>query len=100
MTVSDKQMIKLKIKQMEDEATLLGPGKRPLRWFMGEKISEELGLNLSQPQKHGMAKSKIVQHYEMQTDIEDKMTLKFTGKAGRASASAQMKELIRKFDDA
>ena len=50
--------------------------------------------------KAGTQKSKIVQHYEMQTDIEDKMTLKFTGKAGRASASAQMKELIRKFDEA
>jgi hypothetical protein len=46
VTVSDKQLIKIKIKQMEDEATLLGPGKRPLRWFMGEKISEKLGINL------------------------------------------------------
>ena len=46
VTVSDKQLIKQKIKQMNDDATLLGPGKRPLRWFMGEKISEELGINL------------------------------------------------------
>ena len=87
VTVSDKQMIKLKIRQMDEEATLLGPGKRPLRWFMGEKISEQLGINLRQPLKPGNSKPKIVQHYEMQTDIEDKMTLKFTGKAGRASAS-------------
>ena len=27
------------------------------------------------------------------------MTLKFTGKAGRASSLAQMKDLIKRFDD-
>lgn len=31
-------------------------------------------------------KPHIVQHYEMQNDIADTLTLKFTGKAGRASA--------------
>lgn len=46
VTVSEKQMIKLKIKKMEDEATLLGPGKRPLKWYVGEKMQEKLGLNL------------------------------------------------------
>ena len=97
VTVSDKQLIKIKIKQMEDEATLLGPGKRPLKWFMGEKISEKLGINLRQ---NNPVKPKIVQHYEMQTDIQDNLTLKFTGKAGRASAQAQMKELVKKFDEA
>lgn len=36
----------------------------------------------------------------MQSDIEDNLTLKFTGKAGRSSALAQMKDLVKKFDDA
>ena len=36
----------------------------------------------------------------MQQDIDDILTLKFTGKAGRYSAEAQMKDLISKFDDA
>jgi hypothetical protein len=36
----------------------------------------------------------------MQQDIEDNLTLKFTGKAGRSSAQAQMKDLVKKFDDA
>jgi hypothetical protein len=46
VTVSDKDMIKIKMRKMEEDATLLGPGRRPLKWFMGEKISEKLGLNL------------------------------------------------------
>jgi len=40
VTVSQKEKIRLKMKKMEDDATLLGPGKRPLRWFEGGKISE------------------------------------------------------------
>jgi hypothetical protein len=92
-------MIKLKMKKMEDDATLLGPGRRPLRWFKGEKLSENLGLNLRNlPQ--GENKPSIVQHYEMQQDIQDNLTLKFTGKAGRSSAQAQMKDLVKKFEDA
>jgi hypothetical protein len=39
-------MIKIKIKKMVEDATLLGPGRRPLRWYKGEKLSENLGLNL------------------------------------------------------
>ena len=85
---------------MEDDATLLGPGKRPLKWYMGEKISEKLGINLRKNNSNNSIKPKIVQHYEMQTDIQDNLTLKFTGKAGRASAQAQMKELVKKFDEA
>ena len=85
VTVSDKQMIKIKIKKMVEDATLLGPGRRPLRWYKGEKLSENLGLNLRNiPQ--GENKPSIVQHYEMQQDIQDNLTLKFTGKAGRSSA--------------
>jgi hypothetical protein len=34
-----------------------------------------------------------------QQDLTDDMTLKFTGKAGRASSLAQMKDLIKRFDD-
>ena len=84
---------------MEEDATLLGPGKRPLRWFEGGKISEQLGIN---PKKRVVEHHKphIVQHYEMQSDLADSLTLKFTGKAGRASAQAQMKDLVKKFDDA
>ena len=45
---------------MEDEATLLGPGKRPLKWYMGEKISEKLGLNLRKNNSNNSIKPKIV----------------------------------------
>jgi len=34
-----------------------------------------------------------------QQELSDDMTLKFTGKAGRASSLAQMKDLIKRFDD-
>ena len=46
VTISDKEMIKIKMRKMEEDATLLGPGRRPLRWFKGDKLSESLGLNL------------------------------------------------------
>jgi hypothetical protein len=36
----------------------------------------------------------------MQQDIQDNLTLKFTGKAGRSSAQSQMKDLVKKFEDA
>lgn len=32
-TLSDKEKIRNKMKKMEEDATLLGPGRRPLRWF-------------------------------------------------------------------
>lgn len=38
VTVSDKEKIRIKMKKMEEDATLLGPGRRPLRWFNGEKV--------------------------------------------------------------
>ena len=60
VTISDKQMIKLKMKKMEEDATLLGPGRRPLRWFKGEKLSENLGLNLRNLPQGGENKPSIV----------------------------------------
>ena len=97
VTISDKDRIKLKMKKLEEDATLLGPGRRPLKWYLGDKISEKLGLNLN---RNIDKKPHIVQHYEMQTDIADNLTLKFTGKAGRTSALSQMKELQKKFEEA
>lgn len=99
VTVSEKERIRQKMQKMEEDATLLGPGRRPLRWFNGEKISEKLGMDQKRLIVDGPNKPHIVQHYEMQQDIADNLTLKFTGKAGRASAQAQMKDLVKKFDD-
>ncbi|TNV74417.1 hypothetical protein FGO68_gene13451 [Halteria grandinella] len=99
INVDDKELIRRKMRKLEEDATLLGPGRRPLRWFNGDKISEKLGLDMRR--RIDLAnKPHIVQHYEMQQDIEDNLTLKFTGKAGRSSAQAQMKDLVKKFDDA
>ena len=85
VNVDDKEKIRRKMRKLEEDATLLGPGRRPLRWFNGDKISEKLGLDMRR--RIDLAnKPHIVQHYEMQQDIEDTLTLKFTGKAGRSSA--------------
>lgn len=40
MAMSDKEKVREKFKKMEEDATLLGPGKRPLKWFNGDKICE------------------------------------------------------------
>ena len=53
------------MKKMEEDATLLGPGRRPLRWYAGDKVAESLGISNKAP-IDDKSKPHIVQHYEMQ----------------------------------
>jgi len=61
IAVDEKQEIRKKMKKMKEDSMLLGPGRRPLRWFNGDKITEQLGLE-TRKKDH---KPHIVQHYEM-----------------------------------
>lgn len=61
--VDERKNVRKKMRKMQEDSMLLGPGKRPLRWFNGDKIQMELGIDATR--RPFESKPHIVQHYEM-----------------------------------